>query len=50
MQQWVDGTWTNHGLILVSDNENQNNAKIFVPVDFQNQGLIPVLNVEYTLP
>ena len=50
VQNWVDGNWANNGLILTSDNESQVNAKIFVPSEYIDQNLIPVLNIEYTLP
>jgi hypothetical protein len=50
VQRWVDGDWANNGLILKSDDETQENAKIFVPSEYQNKDLIPVLEIEYTLP
>ena len=50
VQHWVDGDWPNDGLLLMSDDENQANAKIFVPSEYQDQDLVPVLNIEYTLP
>jgi hypothetical protein len=50
VQSWVNGDWANNGLILMSTDETQVNAKIFVPSEHQDQTLIPVLNIEYTLP
>jgi hypothetical protein len=50
VQQWVAGSWANDGLVLVSGNESQNNARIFVPVEYQNQTLIPKLTIQYSAP
>jgi hypothetical protein len=50
VQNWVNGDWANNGLILVSNDETQDNAKIFVPSEYGDQSLIPVLTIEYTMP
>ena len=50
VQHWVDGDWVNNGLALMSHDESQSSAKIFVPSEYQDQNLIPVLNIQYTLP
>jgi len=49
-QRWVDGDWTNNGLVLVSDNENNNNLKIFATSEYQDENFRPKLVIEYILP
>jgi len=49
-QRWVDGDWTNNGLVLVSDNENSSNLKIFAPSEYQNENFRPKLVIEYIQP
>jgi len=50
VQHWVDGDWDNNGLVLMSNDESARNAKVFVPSEYSDQSLVPVLHIEYALP
>ncbi|HBA53579.1 MAG TPA: hypothetical protein DCZ04_03740 [Syntrophorhabdus aromaticivorans] len=47
---WANGTWPNHGLILVPSDENIVNIKYFTPSESPDQDLVPQLVIEYVIP
>jgi hypothetical protein len=47
VQNWVDGSWANDGLILISPNENTDSLKYFAPSEYQDENLRVVLVITY---
>ena len=47
IKHWVDGDWNNNGLVLVSDDENADNLKIFRTSEYADDSVRPQLVIEY---
>jgi len=48
VQGWVNGSWTNNGLILLPEGSSVNNEKQFASSDNTNSSIWPKLTINYT--
>jgi len=50
VQNWLDGTWQNNGMILTARDESAINMRVFVASEYQSTIYKPVLEIEYVAP